>query len=136
MKLSEDLKSCLETERCGSCVYNERKTTLICPGLLKKAYEQMKKYEETALTNVQEKIINMVLEERKRQDAKWGEQNHSAYVWSSIIGEEYGEICQAINEFGFNPTPETEGQIYIEAIQTMASCMAMIECIERNRGKN
>lgn len=77
------------------------------------------------------KIINDVMAERSRQDEKWGEQNHSAYVWASIIGEEYGEMCKAINEFGFNPTPETEQDIYTEAIQTMASCMAMLECMER-----
>ncbi|MBD5549493.1 MAG: hypothetical protein HDQ97_19295 [Lachnospiraceae bacterium] len=85
---------------------------------------------------MQKKIINMVLEERKRQDTKWGEQNHTAPVWGMIIGEEYGEMCKAINEFGFNPTPDTEEQIYTEAIHTMASCMAMLECIERNRSKN
>lgn len=77
------------------------------------------------------KIIDDVLMERKRQDEKWGEQNHNAYVWASIIGEEYGEMCKAINEFGFNPMPETEQEIYSEAIQTIASCMAMIECMER-----
>ena len=79
------------------------------------------------------KIIDDVIDERVRQDEKWGEQDHSAYVWSSIIGEEYGEMCKAINEFGFNPTPETEQDIYTEAIQTMASCMAMLEHIERSR---
>lgn len=82
---------------------------------------------------MQEKIIGKVLEERKRQDAKWGEQNHSSYVWASIIGEEYGEMCKAINEFGFNPTLDREQDIYTEAIQTIASCMAMLECMERNR---
>ena len=83
---------------------------------------------------VQEKIINKVLEERKRQDIKWGEQNHPAPVWGTIIGEEYGEMCQAINEFLFNSTPDTEEKICVEAIHTMASCMAMLECIERQRG--
>ena len=87
-----------------------------------------------AYTVEQEKIINKVLGERKRQDAKWGEQNHPAPVWGTIIGEEYGEMCQAINEFLFNPTPDTEEQICVEAIHTMASCMAMLECIERQRG--
>lgn len=82
---------------------------------------------------MQKKIIDMVLEERNRQDTKWGEQNHIAPVWGMIIGEEYGEMCQAINEFGFNPTPKTEKQIYTEAIHTMASCMAMLESIERQR---
>lgn len=82
---------------------------------------------------IQEKIIGEVLRERQRQDTKWGEQNHTAPVWGMIIGEEYGEMCKAINEFGFNPTRKTEDDIYKEAIQTMASCMAMLECIERAR---
>lgn len=78
-------------------------------------------------------IIHDVFSERARQDKKWGEQNHTAYVWASIIGEEYGELCKAINEFGFNPTPNTERDIYTEAVQTMASCMAMLECMIRSR---
>lgn len=82
---------------------------------------------------VQEKIIAKVLDERKRQDEKWGVQDHTAPVWGMIIGEEYGEMCKAINEFGFYPTRKTEDEIYKEAIQTMASCMAMLECIERRR---
>lgn len=81
----------------------------------------------------QTKIISDVLAERNLQDMKCGEQNHSAYVWSSIIGEEYGEMCKAINEFGFNPMPETEQEIYTEAIQTVASCLAMLECMQRNK---
>ncbi len=43
-------------------------------------------------------------------------------------------MCQAINEFLFNPTPDTGEQICVEAIHTMASCMAMLEYIERQRG--
>lgn len=81
----------------------------------------------------QKKIIEKVLDERKRQDEKWGVQDHTAPVWAAIIGEEYGEMCKAINEYGFNPTRATEDEIYTEAIQTMASCMAMLECIERRR---
>lgn len=79
------------------------------------------------------KIIADVLAERKRQDEKWGEQDHRADTWVSIIGEEYGEMCKAVNEFGFDPKEETISDIYTEAIQTMASCMAMLECIERSR---
>lgn len=81
----------------------------------------------------QQNIINDVLSERKRQDEKWGEQNHFPERWGNIIGEEYGEMCKAINEFSFHPTLENEQDIYTEAIQTMASCMAMLECMERMR---
>lgn len=82
---------------------------------------------------VQKKIIEKVLKERTRQDEKWGKQDHAAPTWGMIIGEEYGEMCKAINEYGFNPTRRTEDEIYTEAIQTMASCMAMLESIERRR---
>lgn len=72
--------------------------------------------------------------ERERQDEKWGEQNHTAPVWCTIIGEEFGETCQAVNEFLFHATPENEQKVYDEAIQTAASCTALCECILRARG--
>lgn len=74
-----------------------------------------------------------VNKERERQDDTWGEQNHTAPVWMSIIGEEYGETCQAVNEFLFDPTSENEQRIYDEAIQTAACCIALCECIMRAR---
>lgn len=46
MKLSEQIKHCLEAEHCGSCSYHEPETTLICKGLLQKAHEWIKGYEE------------------------------------------------------------------------------------------
>ena len=37
--------------------------------------------------------------ERSRQDTKWGSQRHlQAEVWLAILGEEYGEVCTAVNE--------------------------------------
>ena len=80
-----------------------------------------------------QKIISDVLAERKRQDKKWGEQNHDYFVWSTIIGEEYGEMCKAINEFSLDLTVGKEKEIYTEAIQTMATCMAMLEHMLRSR---
>lgn len=82
------------------------------------------------------KIVDDMISERSRQDEKFGEQNHDYSVWSTIIGEEYGEMCQAINDFRLNPTPDTEQNIYTESIQTMATCMAMLECMERTRESN
>ncbi|WP_375270004.1 hypothetical protein [Enterococcus sp. DIV0212c] len=42
-----------------------------------------------------------MINERKRQDKKWGEQNHSLLLWLSIIGEEFGEMCKEANEYDF-----------------------------------
>lgn len=45
--------------------------------------------------------LALVNRERNRQDAKWGEQNHPPQYWTGILGEEYGEYCQAVNETVF-----------------------------------
>ena len=34
--------------------------------------------------------------ERKRQDAKWGVQDHDHFMWYVILGEEFGELAEAM----------------------------------------
>lgn len=46
-------------------------------------------------------ILDLVQRERTRQDKKWGVQNHSPEFWTGILGEEFGEYCQAVNETVF-----------------------------------
>jgi len=45
-KLSEELRRCMETDCCGKYQYGETETKLTCKGLLQKAYEAVKRYEE------------------------------------------------------------------------------------------
>lgn len=45
-KLSEELRHCLEDDTCGYCQYHKPETKLICKGLLQKACEVVKRYEE------------------------------------------------------------------------------------------
>lgn len=45
-KLSEELRHCLEDESCGDCQYHKPETKFTCRGLLQKAYERIKEYEE------------------------------------------------------------------------------------------
>lgn len=45
-KLSEELMNCLEDDACGDCQYHKPETKLICRGLLQRAYEVVKRYEE------------------------------------------------------------------------------------------
>lgn len=33
--------------------------------------------------------------ERQRQETKWGPQHHDSVTWLAILGEEFGEACQA-----------------------------------------
>ena len=75
-----------------------------------------------------EEIVNLILSERKKQDIKWGEQNHSRYKWLAILGEEVGEVNKAALEDKYD-------DVIDELIQVGAVTIAMIESLERNRQK-
>jgi len=45
-KLSEELRHCLKYDACGDCQYYKPETKFTCRGLLQKAYEVVKRYEE------------------------------------------------------------------------------------------
>ena len=40
-------------------------------------------------------VIAAVAHERRNQDNKWGPQHYDPTVWLAILGEEFGEACQA-----------------------------------------
>jgi NTP pyrophosphatase (non-canonical NTP hydrolase) len=83
------------------------------------------------------KVLDWVNSERDRQESKWGEQNHTPEKWVGILGEEYGEFCEAINETVFfnNTTKGGYENMKNEAIQTAAVAIAFVECLERNKEK-
>ena len=87
------------------------------------------------MSEIQERAITAVLLERKRQDAKWGEQNHPPHYWTGILGEEYGELCEAINETIFDNGSDKGGyeNMRIEAIHVAAVVIGFLECLERNK---
>ena len=80
-----------------------------------------------------------VIAERKRQDAKWGEQNHDPFLYLTILGEEYGETCKAALEARFRNTEPVDIQVGLlahlreEAVQTAAVALAIVECIDRKK---
>lgn len=65
-----------------------------------------------------------VLDERDRQDAKWGVQDHRPQAWIPILLEEVGEVARALNEGDLANYEE-------ECIQVAAVAMAMVECLRR-----
>lgn len=107
-----------------------------------KTENELRHYKECALrpaTKVQSKVIDSILTERQRQDKKWGEQNHLPQFWTGILGEEFGELCQAVNETVFDNGPEERKKggyenMRREAIHVAAVAVGFLECLERNRG--
>lgn len=83
----------------------------------------------------QYEVFKSVLNERHRQDSKWGEQNHPPGLWTGILGEEYGEFCEAVNETVFDNGTDKGGyeNMKKEAIHVAAVAIGFIEYLERNK---
>jgi NTP pyrophosphatase (non-canonical NTP hydrolase) len=82
-----------------------------------------------------------VVAERIRQDAKWGQQNHEPALWLGILGEEFGELCQAVNETVFDNGAEERAKggyanMRAEATQIAAVAIAFVEMLDRRYGED
>lgn len=87
---------------------------------------------------IQAKIISEIIVERDRQDTLWGEEEHILPAWTGIIGEEFGELCQAINETFFNNGNEKRKlggyeNLKREGIHAVATLVKFLEFIERHK---
>jgi NTP pyrophosphatase (non-canonical NTP hydrolase) len=87
-----------------------------------------------------DKILGEIKHERKRQDDKWGPQNHAPMVWNGILAEEFGEVAKAVNEVHFSEQPGELRNSWLknyreELIQTAAVCVAAVESLDRNELK-
>lgn len=76
--------------------------------------------------------IEKVISERISQIERWGESSYNhPFEWMSILGEEFGELCEAVNETCFmnGKHPERGGDenIIREATQIAAVAIAIIE---------
>lgn len=76
----------------------------------------------------------MVREERDRQDAKWGEQNHGPVAWIAIHTEELGEAArEAMHAEGMEDDKPGAWDRYVkETVQLAATAQAAVECVLRN----
>ena len=78
-----------------------------------------------------EAAIKDVIQERGRQDGKWGEQNHDAGIWALVLLEEIGEWAKAELHARFGG-PEA-GNRHTEAVHMTAVALAVIECMNRKQ---
>lgn len=91
--------------------------------------------------------IEDVVAERWRQFEKWGDQAHEAPVWMLVIGEEFGELCEALlraRTWNGSRDPERPvkqqlelgtalADVRTEAVQLAACAVALIEAIDDGR---
>ena len=69
-------------------------------------------------------IYEEVKHERKKQDLKWGVQDHTLEHWLIILGEEFGEACNSILEKQYWDCRD-------ELIQIAAVAIAAVESHDR-----
>ena len=88
------------------------------------------------MSDITKRILTRVLFERKRQDEKWGQQNHNPCEWIAILGEEFGEASKEALEAHFNYPGESKEDRLLryrkELIQVAAVAVSMIESVDRN----
>lgn len=89
------------------------------------------------MNQIRENIIADIRLERERQDAKFGEQNHSPIHWIAILTEEVGEAArEAVDaHFGYKNPEESKTRYRAEMIQAAAVALSMIESFDRNEAK-
>lgn len=60
------------------------------------------KYSAVSVPPHDDEAFEKVISERITQIAKWGDESRNhPFEWMSILGEEFGELCEAVNETCF-----------------------------------
>lgn len=81
-----------------------------------------------------EGALAAIRDERRKQLIKWGERSYDNGTWSMIIGEEFGEVCEAMLNIKF-PKPDAEhdanlAHLRMELIHLSAVTAAMVQQID------
>lgn len=96
------------------------------------------------MNEITKSVLDEVLAERVKQDAKWGQQDHLPIEYCAILGEEVGEVNKAALEahFGYPYGEEKAGSTAakmlhfmdyrMELIQVAAVAISMVESYDRN----
>ena len=86
-------------------------------------------------------ILQVINKERDRQIDKWGIENHQPQFWTGLLGEEFGEYCQAVNETvligdgAINPEKGGYENMLTELSHVAATAINAMECLMRNKEK-
>lgn len=95
--------------------------------------ESLKDFVEFQMSYISWKnTYKQIRDERKRQDEKWGVQSHHPFKWCTILGEEFGETCQAAFDADYHDSSKDMANYRKELIEVAAVAVAAIENFDRN----
>jgi Zn-finger protein len=80
-----------------------------------------------------EKYIKKVLAECRRQDSKWGVQNHNLVEWIAILTEETGEAAREAVDCHFAHSESSIERLEEELIQVAAVVLQALQSIDRQK---
>lgn len=82
-------------------------------------------------------FADAVAAERQRQNDKWGVQRHTWGNWLLILGEEFGEVCQAMLAVEFPQAPDQADRsataledARMELVQVAAVCAQLVDVLD------
>ena len=75
-------------------------------------------------------IIELIAEERQRQDQRWNEPNHDPFIWQTILAEEVGEVAHEVLQ-GITHKDSLKDEL----IQVAAVAVAWLESINANESE-
>lgn len=82
---------------------------------------------------IQRNAIWDVVQERRRQEQKWGEQNHDPIIWTAVLTEEVGEFSESALHHRFGGKHGSYQRLREEATHCAAVGLSILECLERNK---
>ena len=78
-------------------------------------------------------IVDNVLVECARQDAKWGaDRVQHPFLWNTILVEEVGEVAEASLAMEYDSTQENGDNYRAELVQVAAVALQALLCHDRN----
>jgi NTP pyrophosphatase (non-canonical NTP hydrolase) len=76
-------------------------------------------------------VYREIRAERARQDANWGDQTHSLFVYMTVLAEECGEVARAVHDLRF--AGGTRESVREELIQVAAVAVQIVERMDGGR---
>ena len=77
-----------------------------------------------------EHALAAVANERNRQRAKWGVQQHSPAEWMAILGEEFGEVCREAVDVEWEHPGFSWERLRQELVETAAVAVQIVEWLD------
>jgi hypothetical protein len=77
-------------------------------------------------------VLEQIADERRRQDAKWGQSNHHAATWALILAEQLGQASSALLGANYtDPADRCMNEYRKNLVHLAAVAVASAECLDR-----